>query len=148
MKGKGAAASINRWRIFQSSGSQPRCGSDVQFECGLLRWSRAGSTRTGGGDKKNDFMTFTTWHLLSLTSQSAILPRNSSKQPHLVPSEYLWMLLGGRILLSERLPGTGLAVLSPRSRPSRSLALHPIAVCISPFLAATSVARVMEKNER
>lgn len=32
--------------------------------------------------------------------------------------------------------------------PSGSRALHPIAVCISPCLAATSVAGVMEKNER
>lgn len=42
----------------------------------------------------------------------------------------------------------GLPILSPCSRLSGSLALHPIAVCISPCLAATSVAGVIEKNER
>lgn len=42
----------------------------------------------------------------------------------------------------------GLPILSPCSCLSGSLALHPIAVCISPCLAATSVAGVIEKNER
>lgn len=69
-------------------------------------------------------------------------------QPHFPSSEYLWMLLSGHIPLSERLPGMGLPILSPCSSPSGSLALHPIAVCISPCLAATSDAGVMEKNER
>lgn len=69
-------------------------------------------------------------------------------QPHFASSEYLWMLLNGHIPLSGRLPGMGLPILSPCSRLSGSLALHPIAVCISPCLAATSVAGVIEKNER
>lgn len=69
-------------------------------------------------------------------------------QPHFASSEYLWMLLSGHIPLSGRLPGMGLQILSPSSRLSGSLALHPIAVCISPCLAAISVATVMEKNER
>lgn len=42
----------------------------------------------------------------------------------------------------------GLPILLPCSRLSGSLALHPIAVCISPCVAATNVAGVMEKNER
>lgn len=69
-------------------------------------------------------------------------------QPHFASSEYLWMLLGGHIPLSGRLPGMGLPILSPCSRLSGSLTLHPIVVCISPCLAATSAAGVMEKNER
>lgn len=42
----------------------------------------------------------------------------------------------------------GLQILSPRSCLSGIPALHPIAVCIPQCLAATSVAGVMEKNER
>lgn len=55
-------------------------------------------------------------------------------QPRFASSEYLWMLLSGHIPLTGRLPGMGLPVLSPCSRPSGSFALHPTAVCISPRL--------------
>lgn len=58
------------------------------------------------------------------------------------------MLLGGHIPLWGRLAGMGLPILSPCSRLSESLALHPIAVCISPCRAATSIVGVMEKNEK
>lgn len=79
---------------------------------------------------------------------AAIAPHTSPGQPHFASSEYLWMLLGVHIPLSGRSPGMGLPILSPCSRLSGGLALHPIAVCILPCLAATSVASVMEKNKR
>lgn len=79
---------------------------------------------------------------------TAIAPHTSPGQPHFASSEYLWMLLGVHIPLSGRLPGMGLQILSPRSCLSGIPALHPIAVCTPQCLAATSVAGVMEKNER
>lgn len=79
---------------------------------------------------------------------TAIAPHTSPGQPHFASSEYLWMLLGVHIPLSGRLPGMGLPILSPCSRLSGGLALHPIAVCILPCLAATSVLPVLWRKMR